>query len=134
MVEKLAQSWEPIGFVSRKTDNWYDIGAVDPEPFDIVSTVGPAEWETCLGRCRTIRLARELQERWDRRFVFTPDYFIGALDESSVRRAFDEVRTQVALPYEYEGRSAPVLSLGRWETRLVALNGCFFFERSAARY
>lgn len=134
MVEKLAQGWEPIGFVSRKTDNWYDIGAVDPEPFDIVSTVGPAEWAACLVRCRKIRLARELQGQWDRRFVFTPDYFDDALDEASVRRAFDEVRAQVASPYRYEGRSAPVFSSGRWEIRLVTMNGCFFFERSAARY
>jgi hypothetical protein len=132
VVQKLAQGWKPIGYVSRTPEETFDADDVHPEPFEITSNISAAGFDECLYRCKKIRLAESIASKlrgW--RFVLTPDYFERALDDRIIRTSFDELQVRLGKSrHQNQIRSPILVTAGRRKFRLLALGGYVFFEGS----
>lgn len=131
VIQKLAQGWQPIGYVSRTPGETSDTNDVFRESFEIASEITEAGLDECLDRCRKIRLARDIEYTWEGgwRFLLTPDYFERALNESIIRKASDELRYRLGPPpYWHQGMSPALVTVGQRHIRLIAKRGYVFFE------
>jgi len=130
LIQKLAQGWQPIGYVCRAPGETFDTDDVYREAFEITSNINAAGFDECLYRCKKIRLAESIASKlrgW--RFVLTPDYFDRALDEYIIRKAFDELRIRLGgSGYQHVRRSPILVTAGRRKFRILALQGYVFFE------
>ena len=129
VLRKLAEGWQPIGFVGM-TPNPSTID-IDPHPeaFEIKLQITAPELQECLYRSSKTMLARKLQEQWGWAFAFTEVYFERALDFTMIQSASDELREQLGpTPYYYRGESPPLVSIGRHDIKFVATNGVITFK------
>ncbi|MFZ3289081.1 MAG: hypothetical protein WA191_19850 [Telluria sp.] len=134
LVRKLAEGWQPIGFVNMETEERLNPNGVHPEAFEIKLQISQTELEECLYRCGKIRLAREIEMEWGRWFICNEDYFDHALDPFLIRRASDELRAQMGPPpYRYAGESPVLLSLGRRDIKLVVKGVYISFQSVPSR-
>lgn len=124
VVRKLAEGWQPVGFVDMSStespiDNW-----MHPEAFEIELQATASELNECLYRCSKIRLAHELQRQWGWQFRFTKEYFERSLDTTMIQAASDELRVRLGPPpYWHQGESPPLGIMGRCDIKFVARNG-----------
>jgi hypothetical protein len=134
VIDKLAQGWDPIGFISQRGDGCDDLSAIHPAPFPIMLQVSNEALVERQYRCKKVRLARELSDQWGRRFAFTDDYFDHALDETIIRAASVELQRRMGpFPYLPAGRTEPLVAIGAREIRFVSRNGAIGFESNAIR-
>jgi hypothetical protein len=57
VVVKLAEGWEPIGFVSLNAGEVADLDPVHPDPFEIDCEISEADVKVTQGRCARISTA-----------------------------------------------------------------------------
>jgi ribosomal protein L37AE/L43A len=128
VVQKLAQGWQPVGYVCREPGETFDTNNVHPEALQITSNISEAGFDECMYRCKKIRLAESIASKlggWN--FLFTQDYFEPALDENMICKAVDELRTGL------RRSGSPIeVTVGRRKFRLLGRGGYVFFEGSWA--
>lgn len=129
VVQKLAEGWQPIGFVDMNTNPPQIDDRMHPEAFEIELQITASELDECLYRCSKIRLAHALEKQWGRRFAFTEDYFEHGLDPAMIQSASDELRARLeAPPYWHRGESPALISVGRRDIKLVARDSVIAFK------
>lgn len=129
IVQKLAEGWQPIGFVDMNTNPPQIEDRMHPEAFEIELQITASELDECLYRCSKIRLAHALEKQWGRWFAFTEDYFKHSLDLTMIQSASDELRARLGPPpYWYRGESPALISVGRRDIKLVTRDGVLAFK------
>ncbi|MBH2018481.1 MAG: hypothetical protein I8H91_02725 [Burkholderiales bacterium] len=128
VVRKLAEGWQPIGFVDMNSGQSALNDRMHPEAFEIELQITPSELEECLYRCSKIRRARALQRQWGWSFEFTDAYFKRELDLTMIQAASDELRTRLGPPpYWHRGESPPLVRVGERNIKFLARNGVIAF-------
>ncbi|WP_143042584.1 hypothetical protein [Variovorax sp. YR634] len=129
VVQKLAEGWQPIGFVDMNPDQSSIEDRMHPEAFEIELQITASELDECLYRCSKIRLARVLERQWGWWFACTEAYFERGLDLTMIQSASDELRARLGPPpYLYRGESPPLVSVGKRDIKLVARDGTIAFK------
>lgn len=134
VVQKLAEGWQPIGFVDMNTNSSQIEDHMHPEAFEIALQITASELDECIYRCSKIRLAHALEKQWGRWFVFTKDYFERGLDLAMIQSASDELRARLGPPpYWYRGESPALISVGRRDIKLMTRDGVIAFTSVPCR-
>jgi hypothetical protein len=135
VVRKLADGWQPIGFVGMSSVHSEFDGGMHPEAFEIELQITASQLDDCLYRCSKIRLARALEKQWGWRFECTEAYFDRGLDSVMIQSASDELRARLGPPpYWHRAESVPLVSVGKRDTKLVARDGVITFESVPGRH
>lgn len=66
VVQKLAEGWQPIGFVDMNTNSSQIEDRMHPEAFEIELQITASELDECIYRCSKIRLAQALERQRER--------------------------------------------------------------------
>ncbi|MFC5458813.1 hypothetical protein [Massilia niabensis] len=131
VISRLAEGWEPIGFVSQRSNDCNDVRWIHPEPFEIEMRISPEELAELQYRCNKAVLARELSFQWGCRFVFTHDYFDRALTELMIRAASAQLLYQQASPsWPPVNRIGPLVQIQAREVYFSNRSGDIMFDTS----
>jgi len=129
VIGRLAEGWEPIGFVSQRSNECDDVSWVHPEPFEIEMRISPQELAERQYRCHKVWLARELSFQWGCQFVFTADYFDHALTEQMIRAASGQLQSLVlAASWPPEDRIGPIVPIQAREVYFTSRIGYISFD------
>ncbi|MYM29948.1 hypothetical protein GTP58_16575 [Duganella sp. CY15W] len=136
VLRKLSEGWEPIGFVGLETGDRLDSDVVYPELFEIDLHISKPEFDQALYDCAKVRLAQEISRACSKFFVFTPDYFNRALDESTIRQAVFNYRRPISTSYveSHERYFGPTVRVGRREIGMIVRGIWMLFDPVPRRH
>ncbi|CAD5375809.1 HNHc domain-containing protein [Pseudomonas sp. OF001] len=128
--EKLANGWEPIGYVGLEAGEWSEPETVHPEVFSIKSQITEAQIAQALQHCARVKLGYELGMTWGLCFCFNDTFLSDVLDEATIREASEALRAQVGLgPYPPYAHTDQLVTVDeRFGIRLTIKYGDLFFE------
>lgn len=118
VLECLALGWTPVGFISSIAGGSENAKGLRTKPFRIALSITPDELNDALARCKKVRLARELQEKWRKPFVFTEEFFDTELDVATIQQASNELFNCLVVPCWTRGHSDVLFTNGVRDVRL----------------
>ncbi|MBU9169567.1 hypothetical protein [Burkholderia gladioli] len=134
IVRKLAEGWQPIGFVEMTSLQSELNDGMHPEAFEIEMQITASELDECIYRCSKVRLALALEKQWGWWFKYTEAYFERGLNPAMIQFASDELRARLGPPpYWHRGESPPLVSVGKRDIKLVARDGIITFNSVQGR-
>lgn len=132
VLEKLASGWEPVGFVGLEAGDWSEPESAHPEAFPIRCAFTEEQINKAIQRCAKAKLGYELADTWDLSFYFTDVFFSDALDESTIRKASEDMLAKLGpAPYPLFAQSEQIVALNhRYGVRLTIKHGQLFFHEA----
>lgn len=110
VLEKLAQGWEPIGYVGLSVGEGNDDGNYHPTPVNIVCQVEPEQFESRIRRCERIKLGYEIADEFGATMKFTPAFFNQSITDSALSEAAADFLTALGpKPWNLLCSSKPIM-------------------------
>jgi hypothetical protein len=110
VLDKLAQGWEPIGYVGLSVGEGNDNGNYHPTPVNIICQVGPEQFESRSRRCERVKLGYEIADALGVAMSFTQAFFNESISDAAISEAATDFLTELGpKPWKLLCTSKPIM-------------------------